>query len=65
MPLWRKSSRLLIFSVMTTLKIRDAHIEIKDGEYNVIEEKKGCKPIYDSILAEVKDALDNELQSLP
>ena len=30
----------------------------------MIEEKKGCKPIYDSILAEVKDALDNELPKL-
>ena len=42
----------------------DAHIEIKDGKYNVIEEKNGCTPIYDSILAEVKDALDNELPKL-
>ena len=30
----------------------------------MIEEKNGCKPIYDSILAEVKDALDNELPKL-
>ena len=59
-----KLKALDIFSDDYIENPEDAHIEIKDGEYDVIEEKQGCKPIYDSILAEVKDALDNELPKL-
>lgn len=59
-----KLKALDIFSDDYIENPEDAHIEIKDGKYDVIEEKNGCKPIYDSILAEVKDALDNELPKL-
>ena len=59
-----KLKALDIFSDDYIENPEDAHIEIKDGEYNVIEEKKGMQAIYDSILAEVKDALDNELPKL-
>ena len=59
-----KLKALDIFSDDYIENPEDAHIEIKDGKYDVIEEKNGCKPIYDSILAEVKNALDNELPKL-
>lgn len=59
-----KLKALDIFSDDYIENPEDAHIEIKDGKYDVIEEKNGCKPIYDSILTEVKDALDNELPKL-
>ncbi len=42
----------------------DARIEISDGSYSVIDEKPGSKPVYDQILSEVKDSLDNEVSEL-
>ncbi len=42
----------------------DARIEISDGSYSVIDEKPGNKPIYDQILAEVKNCLDDEVSEL-
>lgn len=56
-----KLKALDIFSDDYIEEPENARIDIADGKYEVIDEKAGCKPVYDQILLEVKTCLDDEV----